>query len=434
MKIRSLWTLPWRNLWRNRRRSLVTVLSLAFGFAGVSLFAGYTLAIYTALANTVVHIEGTGHISINKVGWQTEGKLHPNRYILKPEEISTVRQIVLDARPGSRVIPQLTVAGLLSNGNASTVFFAMGIDPADQQVLLGPFRRGAGALAEGSPNRVNVAEGLAQTLGLHKGDSASILVSTVHGQANASDAEVGALFNSGSANTNDKLLLMPLELARNLYDVAGRAESLTIMLPEPPHRTAEPTQDPLLTAFIEPPPDSATTEILAAELRTRFRAAGLDLQVRPWQEMSDWYRQVKTMYDMIFLLMLCVVVALVVLSIANAMSMAVIERTREVGTLRAIGMRRSGIVRMFACEASLLVMLGSAIGLALTLATRGLVNAADIRYIPPGNTATVPLYIGFDAPRTALAAAMLALLAVSAAWFPARRAARQSIIDSLGHV
>lgn len=86
--------LAWRNLWRNRRRSAATILSLAFGFAAVALFAGYTSAVYVALSNAAIHAELIGHLTINRQGWQTEGKLHPDKYLLTADEIRQVQAIV----------------------------------------------------------------------------------------------------------------------------------------------------------------------------------------------------------------------------------------------------------------------------------------------------------------------------------------------------
>ena len=67
--------LAWRNLWRNSRRSLVTIVSLAFGFSAVALFAGYTNSVYVGLANMSIHGELIGHLSINRRGWLVQGKL-----------------------------------------------------------------------------------------------------------------------------------------------------------------------------------------------------------------------------------------------------------------------------------------------------------------------------------------------------------------------
>ncbi|WP_374591127.1 ABC transporter permease [Aquabacterium sp.] len=431
----STLSMAWRNLWRNRRRSLVTLGSLAFGFAAVSIFAGYTHASYTVLANSAIHAETVGHLTINRNGWVTEGKLHPSRYMLTASEIERVTRIVHDTLPGTHVIPRMTASGLLSNGRTSTIFVAVGIHPSDQLILRGPFRDAPGALDPTRPAGVSLSQGLADILGLRVGDSASVLSSTIHGQANAADVDITGTVNTGNVATNDKLAIMPLDLARELMDAKGRAEVLTLLLPSAraPSTKLDITQQ-LLLAYEQKSPGEDESNAMRNALDAKFKAAGLDMQVRTWQEMSMFYRQVKTLYDMIFALMLSVVLAIVVLSIFNAMSMAVVERTREIGTLRAIGLRRWGVIRLFVLEAVMLVVVGSLAGLALTGVVRWGVNAADFRYVPPASTLAVPLYIGFDAARTAIVALVLASLAIVAAFLPARRAARNLIIESLGHV
>lgn len=150
--------------------------------------------------------------------------------------------------------------------------------------------------------------------------------------------------------------------------------------------------------------------------------------------MSVFYRQVKTMYDMIFTLILCVVVAIVVLSIANSVTMSVVERTREIGTLRAIGVRRHGVITLFMYEAFILVFLGLLLGAVLMVMVRAGVNGSGITYVPPANTVAVPLYIGVDWLRSVVAAGAITLLALFAALLPAYKAAYRSIVESLGHV
>jgi putative ABC transport system permease protein len=427
-------SLGWRNLWRNRRRSLVTILSLAFGFAAVALFAGYTSSVYLALSNAAIHGELIGHLTVNREGWQTEGKLRPDKFLLSAQEIASVREIVARRLPGARVVPKLSASGLLSNGKSSTIFIANGIAPDDLNILRGPFRNAPGALSDDKPSGVTLAQGLADVLGFKIGDSASVLSSTIHGQANAADVDVTDAVNTGNVATNDKLMLMPLALTQSLMDAPGRAESLTVLLASGPVTAGNTQDERMRSIYTTQAPGEQASVAIRDLLDADFRAAGLKLEVRTWQQMSAFFRQVKGMYDMIFALMLTVVLAIVVLSIANAMSMAVVERTREIGTLRAIGMRRSGITMLFVSEALMLVLVGIAAGLLLTALTRFGVNAADIRYVPPGNTSSVPIYIGFDVPRTVTAALVLSVLAVLAAFLPARRAARHPITESLGHV
>ena len=421
--------LAWRNLWRNRRRSLVTILSLAFGFAAVALFAGYTSAVYVGLSNASIHGELIGHLTINRAGWETQGKLHPDKYMLTADDIAKVQTLVAKELPGAKLMPRLSASGLLSNGRSSTIFIANGIAPKDLTALRGPFANAPGALSDDKPSGVTAAEGLADVLGFKLGDAASVLASTIHGQANAADVDISDVVNTGNSATNDKMMIMPIGLAQSLMDAPGRAEALTVLLP-----SGMSAADGMRDMYTRAAPSEEQSTALKQQLLAAFKQAGLDLDVRSWQQMSAFFRQVKGMYDMIFALMLTVVLAIVVLSIANAMSMAVVERTREIGTLRAIGVRRSGITALFVSEALLLVVVGTVVGLGLTAATRYGVNLADIRYVPPGNTTSVPIYIGFDAARTTIAGVVLAVLAIAAAYFPARRAAHHSITESLGHV
>jgi putative ABC transport system permease protein len=399
-----------RNLRRNARRSLTTLLSIAFGFTAVALFSGYTKEVYRGLTLQAVHGELLGHLTVAKRGMKLEGRLHPERYLLRPEEISRIEGIVRAQYPAARIAPRLDLSGLASNGHVSTIFLADGVDPADMQALRGP-RRSAGNLSADSPQGVAVAKGLAALLGLKEGDDASLLVSTLHGQANASDATVLHTYGTGNAGLEDKAVFLPLAMAQSLYDAPGRADRLTLLLP-----------------------DIALADAARARLAPAFAAAGLDVEISTWQENSAFYRQVKGMFDMIFSFILGIVLTIVVMSVTNAMGMSVVERTREIGTLRAIGLRRAGVVRLFVTEAVLLVGLGCAGGLLLTLLVRAGVNAAQLSYTPPNGTGRVLLLVGLDTGKLVFTATVLGLLGLVAAFFPARRAARQPVTDSLAHV
>ncbi|MBV8047796.1 MAG: ABC transporter permease [Paludibacterium sp.] len=424
--------LAWRNLLRNRRRSLVTLLSIAFGIAALALFAGYTQTIYVGLANLSIHGEMIGHLTVEKRGWRTAGKLDPGRYLLSPAEIARVDAIVKKRLPQGHVLPRMALDGMIANGRNGTIFIAEGIDPRDLRLVLGPLSGVYRNLSVDKPDGVAVGEALAGVLGLQRGSDASLLVSTIHGQANAADVEVNDVINTGNTATNDKFLLVPLALSRMLKDIGQQAEWLTVLVNTP--ATAGGRLDRgLLAMLTTPPPDARRTAAMRDRLAADFKAAGLDLEVRTWQDMSLYYKQVKNIYDLIFTLLLAIVLAIVVLSIANSMSMSVLERTREIGTLRAMGYRRGRVVRLFVIEACLAVWLGCLLGLLLFWLASQAVNAAGIQYVPPGNSVHVPLFIDFDPLRTVLAMLLLGTLSVAAAWLPARKAARQMITVSLAH-
>lgn len=400
-----------RNLRRNFRRSLITVLSIAIGFAAIGLFAGYAKNTYRGLAEQAIYGELLGHLTINKHGLNREGHLHPDKFLLTQDEISRIEAILRKAAPTAAIAPRLAINGLLSNGNVSTIFLAEGIAPADMDMLRGPRKSMSGSLSVDSQNGVTIASGLGGMLDLKEGSDASLLVSTLHGQANALDVSIIDTFSTGNAGTEDKFMFVPLALAQSLYDAQGRADRLTVLLP-----------------------DVSQSDAVRSQLAQEFKQAGFELEINTWEELSAFYRQVKSMFDMIFGFLLAIVVSIIVMSITNAMSMSVIERTREIGTLRAIGLHRSSVVRLFATEALLMVLFGCLAGLGLILLIRSGVNAADITYQPPNSTGRVPLLIGFDLIKVIISALMLSVLAISAAILPAKRAANRPIIDALGHV
>ncbi len=411
-----------RGLSRNRRRSLVTLLAIAFGFAAISLFAGYTHNVYDGLARQSIHGELLGHLTISRRGMSTEGKLDPEHYLLSSADVARITQLLKDEPHIKLIAPRLGLSGLVSNGRASTIFIAEGVSPqamvtlqenvlTAEEVRSGMYAGVIKKLDPAASEKVLLSEGLAEMLHLKPGDTAPLLTNTIGGQANALDATVGGLFNTGNAGSNDKFAFMSLALAQSLYDVDSGADRLTVLLD-----------------------DVARTESMRDDLLGKLKMAGFDVEIKTWQELSDFYNQVHDMFDMIFGFIFSIVLTVVVMSVANSMGMTVVERTREIGTLRAIGLKRGGVVRLFTAEALLLTLLGCAVGVAITFAVRYGINVAHISYTPPNSASAVPLLVDVDAGRTLFTAMMMLLVGTLAAYLPARRAARQPVIDALGHV
>ncbi|HET7833643.1 MAG TPA: FtsX-like permease family protein [Gallionella sp.] len=414
--------LAFRGLARNRRRSLMTLAAIALGFSAIALFAGYTHNIYDGLSRQSIHGEMLGHLTLSKPGMDKEGKLYPERYLLSSAEVAKISEL-LRSEPHVRLVaPRLALSGIISNGRASTIFIAEGIEPQAmdklQENLLTAGQRANkifnGVMKHLDPAHTEVVElsaGLAELLHLKLHDQAAMLVNTISGQANALDVTVGGTFNTGNAGSNDKFAFIPLALAQSLYDVEGRADRLTVLLD-----------------------DVAQTEPMRARLQEKLRAAGFDLQIKTWEDLSSFYTQVHGMFDMIFGFIFSIVLTVVIMSVANSMSMTVVERTREIGTLRAIGLRRAGVKRLFATESLLLSLFGCLVGVVITLVVRYSVNNAGISYVPPNSAAPTLLLVDLDVIRMLFTLVLMVAVGTLAAWLPARRAAKQQIIESLGHV
>lgn len=413
----TLITLAIRNLFRNRRRSVFTIIAIGLGYAAVNVLGGFTDYIFTNLEASYIHIQANGHLTVFKRGFLKEGKLAPTRYLIDENTYSIIKDIVQGYPEVLVVTPQLHISGLLSNGKVSTIFIAIGRVPSEVRMIqrhargmTTGFRLFEGKeLVDDVEYGVGLGRGLAEQLDLKLGATAVAMSPTVSGQINALDAEVFQLFSSPVEALDDKLMLVPIKFAKSLYDT-GSIDRITVLLD-----------------------NSSMTETLRARLATDLAAHGLDLEVKAWTELSTFYAKVKKMFDLIFIITFTIVFTIVVMSVVNTVSMAIMERTREIGTLRALGMKQRGIVGLFAIESMLLGIIGSVIGMIITIVTRISIEILKPSWYPPMISGRVPLEI-YIVPEYIIGSfAILAMLSLAAATLPARKAARMPIVTALGH-
>lgn len=407
-------TIALRSVWKNRRRSLATLLSIAVGFTAINLFAGYIQDTYAGLRRTAIHYEGLGHVTLAKPGFFERGGVNPAKYLFSRDELQRLRRLI-EAQPEVQLTtPSLGVSGLISNGKLSTIFIADGEEPESaarlralpgmgriwQQDSLDPRRPSSGL----------VSSGLAALLGVEAGGSATLLSTTLEGQTNALDLDVLGTWDTGTSATNDKLLRLPLEYVQRLLDTEGASRVVVLLR------------------------DNGSADAFRARLRPLLKDAGIEAEVRTWEELSVFYRQVKNLFDLIFLFLFTIVFIVVLMGIVNTLTMSVMERVREIGTLRAIGMRRGGILRLFALEGGVLGVLGCFVGITLTLAIGSIINGSGLAYTPPSSSSPVPLTVAILPLQMLILMGMLSVVSMLAACVPARRAAQLEIVDALGHV
>ena len=343
--------IAFRNIVKNKRRSLVTLLAIATGFAAVSLFRGYADNTYWGLRQMAVRGEGLGHLTVYKEGWLEKGKMDPDRYMFSKDQIQRIIELVEEDDGVILATPQVHISGLVSNGRTSAVFLANGVIPRDEKIIQGAwaaFRPVNGdGLSDTKFYGVEVAEDLAAHLDLRPGSDAVVMASTLDGQMNALDMEVNGIYDTGSDATNDKYLRVPFAFAQSLYDT-DKADRVVVLLD-----------------------DWKKTEPIRTLLLDRLSEAGLPCEIRTWNELSLFYSKVKGMFDMIFMFLFFIVLVIVVMSVVNTMGMAVIERTREIGTLRALGLKRRGVGLLLAIEGAMIGLLGSILGIVLNVAAWG---------------------------------------------------------------
>ena len=403
-----------RNILRNKRRSLVTLLAVGVGFAAITVFHGYVSHAFWGLQTMAIQGEGLGHLTIFKEGWIEKGKLDPDRYMFSKAEIEKIMKLAMQRNEIILATPQITLSGIVSNGSVSTIFIAQGVVPQDDRTIKGgwnAFRPIQGEeLNEKKTYGVEMAQDLAKFLNLAPGKDGVVMAPTMSGQMNAMDIQVSGIFDAGADATNDKYMRFPFAFAQSLLDTE-KAEKIVVLLD-----------------------DTAKTELMRSRLLSELANAGIPCEIKTWNELSLFYTKVRQMFGVFFLFVFCIVLVIAVMSTVNTMGMAVLERTREIGTLRALGLKRRGVSMLFAMEGSLLGVFGSLIGIALHTCAWAIIKAVEPTYMYPGSSSPVPLVIDF-VPETLLGLmCCLTALSLIAAIIPARRAARQNIVNALGHV
>lgn len=406
-----------RNLFRNRRRSLFTILAIGLGFAAVNALGGFTEYIFTSLRDSYIYLQGNGHLTLFKSKFLEEGKLNPTQYLLDETEVEVIQKRLRRHPEVLVVTQQLHISGLLSNGEVSTIFVADGRMPSDLRTIRSHARGMVGRIRPftGKPLQddiiygVGLSRGLAEQFKFGLGSNPIAMASTVSGQINALDAQVFQLFDSPVEALGDKLMQVPLKFAQSLYDTTG-VDRITVLLDST--EQTEPMRDRLVRDFTD---------------------LGLQLEIKTWNELSSFYTKVKRMFNVIFMFAFLVVFTIVVMSVVNTVSMAIMERTREIGTLRALGFKHHGIVGLFGIESMMLGVFGSVLGLMLTVLSWWGIAVFKPTWVPPQLAYPVPLEVYLVPEYMLYSILLLVTVSFVAASLPARKAARMEIVNALGH-
>ena len=160
------------------------------------------------------------------------------------------------------------------------------------------------------------------------------------------------------------------------------------------------------------------------------------LAVLDFRELSPFFVQTMSMFDTIFGFVFLLIGSIVLFTVSNTMNTTVVERTVEIGTLRAIGLRRSGILRLFVIEGALLGLFGALLGATMALSLSALINHLGISWLPPASAVEMPFYVAIWGESAMIMGTTIGLvvIAVISAWWPAYRAARLDVVEALRHV
>ncbi len=397
-------TFAWLNTLRNRRRSAVTVAIAALGTAAILLAGGFALFTYQGLAQ--ISARTTGHLIVAKPEQFQRDEDTPLQNGL--DDVAALQARLLADPAVRHVLPRVEFNGLISNGDKSTVMVAAGIAPDAEFAVKGPFLaiKAGDVLSSDQRNRVMLGEGLARSLKAQPGASLTLLTSTTEGALNAQDVIVQGVFSTGIPDIDKRLVYTDVETAQKLL-VTTRVSSLGVFL----------------------------SGLDATEpARQRISAALPGLAVQTWLDQATFYRSVKELYNRIFGALGLIIGVIVIFVVTNAMAMAIIERTREIGTLRAMGTLPAQLTRSFALEGLVLGGAGAVVGSVVALGVSVALLFFPVEMPPPpGRSNGYPLQIVMDPALYAATLVAMLLLSMLASALVARRTVGKSIVDALAH-
>lgn len=326
----QLFKMAFRDLGRNKRRSLLSALAVSTGMGLLLLMAAVVSGEMRGAVQNTIKLQ-SGHLQIraesydeNKVSLKWEDLIaNPDQII---EQIETLPQVTV-------ATPRLFASGIVTLGDNSRGVQVIGIDPASEANQ--PFRQGligGEFLASDDRQGILVGKPLADKFKLNVGDKVSLLVNTSNGDVDEQLFEVRGIYTTNNFSYDESTVFMPLAKAQTITGAENRASIIFILLQ-----------------------DRDQAEAVAAALQSP------GYKILTWQKMNELIVQTEQFAGAYMIVLYLIVLGITATVVTNTLVMAVFERTREIGVLAAIGMKGRRIMTQFLAEAALIAT-GGVIG------------------------------------------------------------------------
>ncbi len=397
-----------RNLFRHQKRTSIALATISFGVIALLLAGGFIEWIFWGMRESTIHSR-LGHIQVTRPGYFQAGSADPFAFLLTEKQFE---QAKLEVVPGVEAVsPRLALTGLISHGEVTIGFFGEGVDPEKDADLSKGLTAVAGVgLDPGDPNGLFLGGGLARNLGVTLGDTVALLATTASGGLNGVEGTVRGLFQSASKEFDDATLRMPLNMARQLLRTSG-AHSWVLLLDQTEH-----------------------TDDVLQRLQLQYPEATTGLQFTPWYTLAEFYQKTVKLFSRQMDIMRSIIALIIILSISNILIMSVLERTGEIGTLMAIGLKRRKVMQLFFGEGLMLGIIGGLFGVAIGTVLAIGISAVGIPMPPPPGMETG--YTGeilLTWPLVSGAVLLAVFTTLLGSVYPAWKASSMEIVDALRH-
>jgi ABC-type lipoprotein release transport system permease subunit len=328
--------IAWRNLWRNKRRTLLTISSVLFALFLALIMRSVQLGSYDKMVESSVKIS-TGYIQIHEKGYWADKSID-NTFQSSPE----LEQKILQNPNVTQITPRLESFALLSSGKQTKGAAVIGTNPDLENNISGlKSHVVSGEYLDKNDSAILISEGLAQYLKVKVGDTVVVLGQGYHGQTAAGAFPVKGIVRFVQPDMNNSMTYIPLHLAQKLYAAPGRLTSISIMLADPDK---------------------------IKETRTELAAIDpANLEVMVWKDMLVELVNGIEGDNISGLFMLGILYMVVGFGILGTILMTTMERKREFGIMVAVGMRRFKLAIIIFIETLIISIIGILAGVITSL-------------------------------------------------------------------
>ena len=399
----TLFTIALRNVLRNRRRTLITLAALVVGVGVMVTVRGVVNGLQRALVTNVS--EGlTGAVQVHKAGYLANVISSPLNLNMPQAVLQQIRQVPQVTAVAGRI----AFAGMVSNGD-NTLFTAVSAVDPQFELEVCPLRtqtleNGAHFPGVGLEDGVVLTQELARSIGLQAGGEAALLAPDLDGALSGENMHLAGTMHLALPGEK-KLAMAPLPLAQRLLKMEGRITEAVVRV------------DPIEAA-----------EEVATALRSKL---GPEYEVHVWSDVAMFVRQAMQRQNFMAALIAAAFMLLMLLGVANTMLMSMMERTREIGTMMAVGVRRGKIRMLFIFEALLIGFFGASLGSALGCAMVAFLHWKTLVIQAPGSGVPFTLVPYMTVQYVALMMGVATLGSGIFALYPAWRASALRPVQAL---
>src|SRR5688572_29007896 len=257
-----MWKLAFRNVFRQRYRTALTLAAIVFAVVALIMIRGFVQDFFIQLREATIHSQ-FGHLQVYKYGYYESGRKAPFQYMIDDPaqifaELNTIEHV-------SAVTPRISFSGLLSNGRTNLPVIAEGVDPELELQLSRYINFVAGNhLPRQDLFTMLVGQGVANSLNLKVGNNATLMVNTRDGAINTFDFKITGVFQTFSKEFDDRAIRIPLSAAQELLATKA-VHALVIILSD----TAQ--------------TDSVATTVARTLPQSQF-------EIKTWYQLADFYQ------------------------------------------------------------------------------------------------------------------------------------------------